>query len=302
MRLIGLMHVRNEDWILGLSLRVALLWCDSVVVYLHACTDGSAGIIEDVIRENERGRLTVLHESDPKWDEMRHRQEALEAARRDGATHIAIIDADEVLTGNWIPSGGVGTWRLGQDMPAECMLQLPLYNLRGGMTRYHSNGLWGNRIVDVAFRDDPRLRWSGDCFHSRAPRAVSLQPYLQPYRPIEQGQGGILHLWGVSERRLRAKHALYKLTERLRWPDKPVCVVDQMYSWAVAGDPNNRQWGTPDTWTYADVPDSWLAEYRRRGWLEHVHLDADPWQEAECRRIVAANPGIEAGLDLFGVV
>ena len=62
-----------------------------------------------------------------------------------------------------------------------------------------------------------------------------------------------MHLWGVSEKRLVAKHALYKLTERIRWPEKPVEEIDQMYSWAIHGAAN---YGTPATWQYAQVPES----------------------------------------------
>jgi hypothetical protein len=39
MKLIGLMPVRGEDWILGLSARAALMWCDELVILLHSCTD-----------------------------------------------------------------------------------------------------------------------------------------------------------------------------------------------------------------------------------------------------------------------
>src|SRR4051812_45523687 len=113
------------------------------------------------------------------------------------------------------------------------ILQLPGYNLRHGTAFYHANGVWGNRWFSTAFQDDPRLGWAGDRFHHREPMGVK----LQPYRPIQQGDGGVMHLWGASERRLTAKHALYKLSERLRWPEKPIAEIDRMYSLALKGDP-----------------------------------------------------------------
>ena len=305
MKLIGTMPVRNEDWCLALSLRVALLWLDEIVVLLHDCTDESGEIVWQCIRENDRGRIHVLREHG-EWFEMKHRQAMLEKARARGATHIAIVDADEVLTGNLlhdnilyvrraIDAEGIADIR--GTRPGE-LLQFPLYNLRGGLNRYHSNGIWGGKSTCLAFPDDPRLNWNMErLHHHRHPKGAPLTPYA----PIKSGGGGIIHLWGASERRLRAKHALYKVRERLLLPGKAVVAIDREYSWAIHGDPQNPNHGTPENWTYTEVPAAWWAPYGK--WLQHLHVDAVPWQEAEVQRLVAKH-GREAfaGLDLFGVV
>lgn len=315
MKLIGLMPVRNEDWCLGLSLRVALMWCDEVVVLLHACTDRSKAICEEIDDElwanGGPRRITVIEVPGETWNEMAHRQETLECARLtneqglDGATHIAMIDADEILTGNLIeqaPYLARATGPISQyaEPVPPAILQLPGYNLRGSLDRYHQNGIWGNRWFSTAFQDDPRLGWAGDRFHAREPQGMT----LQPYRPIHQGQGGTLHLWGCSERRQRAHHAWYKLTERLRWPDKPTRVIDQTYSlWRSPADsaamyPLSRSWADP--WTFSDVPEAWWAPYAHL--MHYLDLNAVPWQEAESRRLYAEHgPEMFAGLDLFGV-
>src|SRR3954468_875088 len=98
MRLIATLPARNEDWCLGLSVRAALRWCDAVVVLNHASSDRTAKILCDVVAE-VGNRLRVIHEPNPEWSEMSHRQRLLDEARSMGATHIAIVDADEVLTG-----------------------------------------------------------------------------------------------------------------------------------------------------------------------------------------------------------
>jgi len=292
MKLIACMSVRNEDWVLGLSLRVALMWCDEVVVFLHACTDASEDIAQAVREEVGEDRVHLSVYAEPQWDEMQHRQWMLDYARHHRATHIAIIDADEILTGNLIqqmPYLVRASGEIPQHSQPATILQLPLYNLRGGIDRYHSNAVWGNRIVSVAFADDPRLRWAGDTFHQREPQGMT----LTPYRPIQQGQGGVMHMWGASERRLIAKHAHYKITERLRWPEKDVRKIDDLYSLAIK---------PREPWTFAQVPIEWWAPYMELA-NKHLHLDAELWQEAECRRLVAEH-GREkfAGLDLFGVV
>src|SRR5580692_54986 len=168
MNLVGLMPVRNEDWILGLSARVALSWCDRLVILNHASTDRTARIINELGAEFGSRVVSVGH-GRTEWDEMGDRQWLLGFARANGgdtgATHIALIDADEILTGNLIGNirEHVAALSTGQ------MLTLPLYNLRGGLNRYHLNGIWGQRTVSVAFKDVNTAAWKGDTFHHREP-------------------------------------------------------------------------------------------------------------------------------------
>jgi Glycosyl transferase family 2 len=299
MKLIGLMPVRNEAWCLGLTLRAALIWCDEVLVRIHGSTDQTEEIVYQITQEH-RGRVRVYVSDDPEWAEMQHRQHMLEEARLQGATHIAIVDADEILTGNLLNYCGLGE-RFYPNVPAGHCLQLPMYQLRESLDRYHANGIWGNRWLSVAFADDPRLSWSGDAFHSREPGGM----LLKPYRPIQHGQGGSFHLWGVSERRLRAKHALYKVTERLRWPDRDVREIELTYNDWRSPEDNAAHWPEMkryrEPWTFADVPAGWWKPYY--GLMQgNLYIDAQPWQEAEVRALWWKH-GAETfkGLDLFGV-
>lgn len=296
MKLVGMMAVRNEDWVLGLSARAALMWCDELVIGLHACTDESSNIAHQIAYEHPN-RVLILMQTDPAWHEMQHRQAMLSAARGLNATHVAIIDADEIVTGNIVHElrGEI------EKMYPGHIFQLPLYNLRHGIEKYHANGLWGNRIVSVAFVDDPLLHWGGDNFHHREPRGARLIPWWATYN---QGVAGVMHLWGANERRLLAKHALYKVVERTRWPNKSVAEIDAMYSQCVKGamylTADKRWLHSDEKWTFAAVPPEWWQPAYNGYALD---LQAEPWQEAEVRRIVAEH-GAEMfkGLDLFGVV
>ena len=287
MNLIGLMPVRNEAWILGLSARVALLYCDSLVILNHASTDRSAEIIAKISEENP-GRVSVIKEPDPSWNEMEHRQKMLTCARVMGATHIMMCDADEIISGDVLPE-------IRKHILAtlsERLLHLPIYNFRGTPDRYHATGIWGNRVASAAFLDLPCCHWKGDRFHHREPFGLS----WTPYQPVAQGNGGIMHLWGVSERRLIARHALYKVTERLRWPSKPVAEIEQLYNYAIR-EAASQGFGA---WTFKQAPESWWKPYERL--MRHLHVDEVPWQEAEVRSLVAAHGRARfAGLDLFGV-
>lgn len=300
MKLIATMPVRNEAWILALSARVALMWCDDLCILNHASTDRTGDILGELQAEFP-GRVHVVSMPDGTWTEMQHRECLLEMARMKGATHITIVDADEVLTGNC----QVAT-RTEPPLYDECLwpngsiFQLPLYNMRGSIDRFHVNGIWGKRWGSVAFKDDPRLHWHrsgrpGDYdHHHREPKGMP----LTPYRPVSQGNGGVMHLWGVTERRLIARHALYKMHERVRWPEKPIREIDAMYSLAIHGRPPHDM---PEGWQFQKAPDSWWAPYAHL--MQYLDLNAEPWQEAECKRLIDKH-GREAfaGLDLFGVV
>lgn len=288
MRLIGMMPCRNEDWVLELSARAAMMWCDALVIFNHASTDRSLETISELANEFP-GRVLYGGSSDPNWREMEQRQAILNGAREGGATHLAIIDADEVLTGNLLPMIRVHV----ESMPPGRILQLPGYNLRGGLDQYHATGIWADRWFSTAFRDEPRFGWSGDRFHHREP--ADCMPWS---RPVMQGHGGVMHLWGASERRLIAKHALYKMNETLRWPQKSRAEINQLYNLAFV-PAANRQFD--QNWSYTNTPVSWWEPYHHL--LDRVRVHDIPWQEAECRKLHVEH-GAErfAGLDLFGVV
>ena len=291
MKLIATMPVRNEAWVVGLSARVALMGCDELVILNHRSTDGSVEIIAEVQRENP-GRVHLVSTPDAQWSEMQHREIMLDLARAKAATHIALVDADEILTGSLLCRSLL--------VEAGAILHLPGYNLRSGLWRYHSNGLWGQRWFSTTFKDDPRLHWAaalggrgGEKHHQREP----LGRKLEPYRPVRQGDGGVMHLWGANERRLRAKHAWYKMQERLKWPDKNLLEIDAMYSWWRTG----CRPGEPFNWQFNDVSVSWWEPYKHL--MQYLDLDVYPWQEGECKELWTRHGAATfKGLDLFGVV
>lgn len=97
---------------------------------------------------------------------------------------------------------------------------------------------------------------------------------------------------------------MYKVTERLRWPNKPIIQIEQTYNlWrspedAEAMHPGQQDWGKP--WTFADVPAAWLDPYAHL--MPYLDIDAVPYQEQAVRDAVAKH-GAEMfkGLDLFGI-
>lgn len=303
------MAARNEDWCLGLTARAALMWLDELVILDHASTDGTRGICDE-LRAEFGTRLHKITESDPVWEEMRHRQRMLDIARQNGATHICYIDADEILTGDLLqPVPGQTAQRirgLFHILPPNSIMQIPWLALRGSIGQVHIRGPWADgQIASFGFIDDPRLGWSsagrgGYDFHHRQPMGKPLVPWT----PLaSQGlRSGLMHLQFVSGRRLRAKQALYKLTEVLRWPGRePVERVDWCYNLAVYGQYKTptAPLGADPTLTQAPMGNWWDAYLPL---MKHFKPHALPWQEAECLRLIEEH-GIKRfeGLDLFGI-
>jgi glycosyltransferase involved in cell wall biosynthesis len=284
MRLIALMPVRNEAWILGLSMRAALKWCDSVIALDHASTDETPQILADVAAEHP-GRVTVLRDDSEGWSEMAHRQRLLDAGRAARGTHFAIVDADEVLTGNLLDKvrGCIETLDAGRYM------SVGMFCMWRALNRFRTDGrIWARREdLALAFADGRGIGWhsGGYDHHHRHPHGSEV------HRRLRWGSGGVMHLQWASWRRLVAKHARYKMLERVKYPDKPVVTIDRMYSQALDERGLVTKTAAAEWWApYADL-------------MRHVDLEAVPWQEAECRRLWTAH-GAETfrGLDLFGVV
>jgi hypothetical protein len=315
MKIVGLMAARNEQWCLGLSARAALMWLDELVILVHASTDNTSQIAFDIAVEHP-GRVVILCEDDPVWREMAHRQRMLEEARLRSATHICYIDADEVLTGNLLQSvPGQTSQRirgLFNLIPKHSILQIPWLALRGSIGQVHVAGPWAdNQVASFGFNDSPELCWKARGeekydFHHRQPMGRPLVPWtplggLSPMHPSRR-DAGLMHLQFVQGRRLRAKQALYKVTEVLRWPGRePIEMVDQRYNLAVYG-----QYKTPGPgWTgpqgLAQAPmDLWWGPYAHL--MCHLDTKQIPWQEAEVLKAIEEH-GVKrfAGLDLFGI-
>jgi glycosyltransferase involved in cell wall biosynthesis len=287
-KLTAILPARNESWIIGMSMRAALMWADDLVVLDHCSTDNTRQILDDIATENP-GRVKVLSDDDPIWHEMALRQRLLETARNNGATHLIIIDADEVLTGNLLP---VIRSLISTTTSGNCG-ELPMYCLWRNLQTYRTDrsSPWGRMSASTWFADAPHLHWQaragGYDFHHRAPMGWN----GEVYRPIQPGGGGLMHLQFANWRRLRAKQALYKMVEMTRWPWQEKAVVNARY------DPAVDETGLL---TMA-VPGSWWAPYEHL--MQYIDLEQTPWQEAACRKFQQENkPELFMGLNLFGVL
>ena len=290
-KLVALTATRNEDWVLGLSLRVSLSYCDAVVMTDHGSTDRTAQIIDEVRAEFPHRHLSIRRCDDEEWMEMDVRQEMLERGRQLGATHFIIADADEVPTANLLPE----LRRLALSPRRGRFVSLPMIAAYHAPGVFRWDGAWGEaNQIPWAFRDSAALRWKiadGYQLHRRTPyKAVNGGPLL-----AGKGSGGLFHLQFVNQARLRSKAVWYKMIETLRYPGKRSAAdLNRMYDWTLREDGNMQIY---------DIPDSWWAAYRDKGWLRYFAPDAPSWHLDEIRRLAARHrPEVFSGLELHGIL
>ncbi len=278
MKLVALTLVRNDAWSIGPCIKAALRWCDDVVVFNHASTDATGSILNRISFKRP-GRIHIITEPDPVWHEMQHRQRTLLMAREIGATHCAVIDADEMLTENLVPNVRDIATIL---KPGE-FWQPPWVCCWRSLHRFRNDdSQWSHSWVTFVFRDTTDLYWTtrengpvtGYDYHHRHPFNSTLSPHY-----VEQGQGGILHFQHANWDRLRWKQVWYRMTELIRWPEFGVEKINARYG--PTSDESNMR--------LDNIPLDWLPPE-----LADVDVNAEPWQKAEVHRLIK-----EHGRDYF---
>ena len=290
-KLVALTATRNEDWVLGFSLRVSLSYCDAVIITDHGSTDRTAQIISEARAEFPNRVIDVRRLEQQEWREAEVRQEMLERGRRWGGTHFVIVDADEVPTANLLSQLRSLALKI---EPGGCAA-LPMIAPYLSPSVYRLDGPWGEQsAIPWVFGDSPELGWQ--CaesyqIHRRAPFGAINQGLLLPAR----GQGGLFHLQFVDKNRLQSKAAWYKMMETVDYPgQRSAADLNQLYDWPLQDD---------STAKIETVPESWWAAYRECGWLRFFAPNAPAWQSDEARRLASLH-GRErfAGLDLHGII
>lgn len=286
MKLIGLMLMRNERWIADFAIAVALQWCDEVLIMLDRCTDDTA-MIAASFGLTHPGRVKIIDSpiSASVWNEMNLRQMMLVEGRNMGGTHFAIVDADEALTKNLIPQVRGFFTALNQGE----LLDLPMLAARTLCEYHDDNTVWSKAVITLGFCDMPTLAWrpgaDGYQHHSRPPfgnigRSTPLNR--------DKGKGGVLHLQFANQRRLLAKHVLYRMVDHLRWPGREA-VARLNWKYDQALDLTKA--------AYTKIPSDWWAMP-----TSMINLNDVPYQEEEIKKLIGAfGAAAFAGLDLKGL-
>ena len=293
MKLIALLPVRNEAWILPAFLSSVAPVVDEIVAVDDASTDNTRELIEaagGIVLPAREGGDWETH-----WGWIR--EDMLAEGRRRGGTHFLCLDGDEALTA---PTQDTLRSRAAALDPGE-KISMQWLALWKDPNRYRDdNSVWSNSFKEFLFADLP-----GYSFEGQWPHRIGRTPGPQDtslWREMPVEEGAVLHYQFVPWRRFQAKQAWYRCAELIRAPGTAL-EINEIYMHSVetgaAGTtelPRNWVSGIDVPAGLADLPPVWHLDETFE-WFDSYGLDffepLEIWHVPELRERFVQETGRE---------
>ncbi|MGH9142406.1 MAG: glycosyltransferase [Vicinamibacterales bacterium] len=258
MKIIAMMPVRNEAWILPHSLACLSAFCDIILVSDQNSEDES----REICRQFPK---VVLLESSQRLVCEQARWQLLDAARDfDGCNMLWCTDADELMS-PVLATRFVEAQRT--ELEPGTVVECLYYHLWHHLDRYRSDGAnYGPYWKEIGLRDDRRM----DYGRSRSlPLHEPRVPLEGAARRVRAANLPVLHLQWLLAERNQMKQAWYRCRELLDGA-KSTAAINAFYAVTL---PNAR---IPT----AEVPPPWVDGLT----MPDLSVDRLPsWQEREIR-------------------
>ena len=221
-KIVGLIPSRNESPIIEQCLRALSLYTDAIVCLDDASTDNTLEIVKSLAEECNIEKIIAKE----KWyrDEPGDRNKLLQAGRKIGGTHFIVIDADEMLTANFLENDLLRK-KILQLKPGET-IKLTWIQLWRSLDQYRfDNSVWTNNYKDFIFCDDGKCSYNSEFIHT--PRTPKMKGKIYT---ITGYTHGMLHFQFVNWRNLLIKQSWYRCLERIRLPNKNPADINRLYA------------------------------------------------------------------------
>lgn len=201
MKIIALMPVKDEAWILNTTMPILSKYVDEIIALDDSENDNSREIIQSF------GGL-VIPQGEKKIEYSTWRQRLLDLARERGGTHFIWLDADECFTANF---GATLRARLmemksGQAIFMDwlCLWKSP-YHVR------FDNSVWTFNVKDFIFCDDETTNFENVAYHE--PRTPVKRKNIAANIYVSRDEGAVLHFQFVPFERFQLKQAYIQCRE-----------------------------------------------------------------------------------------
>lgn len=280
MRIIALLPVRNEAWIIERTLRVLSTFCDHIIVADQRSTDGTRQILKMFAP-----KVAVIDNTDS-FHSTRIRWRLLDAARSIDGNHLVLLfDADEIPTAN-ITHPEVLSY-ITSLKPGHAW-ELPWIQLwRSPVFWRNDDSIWSNRWIPCVFRDDRTVRYG--------PITAAIDHNLRIpvcHTVMRTDLVLLLHYQWVLMERKRSKDAWYRALEVMAF-GKQAREVNDYYR--VTRDERQVR--------LSPIDPEWVAGWQDMG-IDLEHFEAEPlyWYDVEVLRwFREKGPAYFAALDLWDV-
>jgi glycosyltransferase involved in cell wall biosynthesis len=281
MKIISLMPVKNEAWIIGRTLSALATFCDHIIVADQGSTDGTLQILESFSPQ-----VTIIENPDMTYSN-RIRWILLEEARNfEGDNFILLADADEIPTANIMTVEVLDTVT---NLTPGTAIEIPWIQLwRHPLWWRDDDSLWSKRWIYVGFRDDRAVKYESVVnINDHKPRIPECRQILR------SDNIKLLHYQFVLFDRKRSKECWYRAGEAVALGlDK---AADINYYYRVARDERQVH--------LSPIDPEWVAGWRELG-IDLEHFEEEPlyWYDVEVLRwFKEKGPAYFAPLDLWDV-
>ena len=293
MKLIALLPVRNEAWILPAYLSSVAPVVDEIVAVDDSSTDNTRELIEahgGVVLPAREGGDWETH-----WGWIR--EDMLAEGRRRGGTHFLCLDGDEALTA---PTKATLRNRAENLEPGE-KISMQWLALWKDPNRFRADdSVWSDSFKEFLFADREGYSFEGQWPHRIGRTPGPADRSLWKEMPVEEG--AVLHYQFVPWRRFQAKQAWYRCAELIRDPGSAL-EINEIYAHSVETETAGTA-DLPQEWLegvevphgLAELPPDWHLE-EAFGWFDEYGLDffepLEIWHVPELRERFVEETGRE---------
>jgi hypothetical protein len=237
---ICLTPVKNEAWILERFLQCASTWADHIVLADQQSTDATP----DIAGRFEK--VTLIDNPHPGYDEQARQKLLIDAARRiprkdpQGPRLLLALDADEILTANWMTSP---EWDALRSAEPGTVVWFRWMNVAPNV----SGGWLDESWKSFGFVDDGSPH-AGSTIHSPRIPVPDEAPSLRMQEVL------VLHYQYANWERMTSKQRWYQCWERLHHPEKRPVTIFRQYNFMHA-----------DVQQARPLREAWIAGYEDRG-------------------------------------